>query len=287
MFQLENIEIHVVNDAIVHVDSGGAFGLVPRALWSKFMAPDEDNLVPMTLHNLVIRAGGKIIVADTGMGHKLTPKMQAIWHLERPDGSLIDGLARLGIRPEEVDIVINTHLHGDHCAGNTRFDEAGSVVPVFPNAVHVVQRQEYEDAMRPNERTRATYYPVNYDPLMKRGQLRLLETEEEKIAPGVFAVRTPGHTPGHMSVRLEGGGQDALFVCDLASYAVHFERLGWMTAYDVEPLVTLETKRRWQKWALERDALLIFAHDPDIRAARLALSAEGKPEIRAVPCAYS
>ncbi len=274
MFRLGDLEVHLVNDGLVRVDGGGAFGLVPRVLWSRVVPPDEDNLVPMTLHCLVLRAGGQTIVVDTGLGDKLSPKLRAIWHLERPAGGLLDGLARLGIRAEDVDLVINTHLHSDHCGGNTRLDESGAVVPTFPHATYVVHRREYEDAMRPNERTRATYFPINYEPLAAAGQLRLLEQDEEELAPGVFAVRTPGHTPGHMCVRLESSGSHALFVCDLATYAVHFTRLGWMTAYDVEPLVTLETKRHWGRWALEHDALLIFAHDGQLPAGRLARSSE-------------
>lgn len=287
MIRIGDLEIHLINDAMIKVDAGGAFGLVPRVLWRDILAPDDDNLVPMTLHNLVLRVGEQVIVIDTGLGDKLTPKMRAIWHLERPDGGLLGGLARLGLRPEDVTLVIDTHLHADHCAGNTRFDEAGQVVPTFPNAEYVVQRREFEDAMQPNERTRATYIPLNYEPLAQRGQLRLLDDEEIELAPGVFAVRTPGHTPGHMSVRFESRGHHALFVCDLATYAVHFERLGWMTAYDVEPLVTLETKRRWRRWALAHDALIIFPHDPRIPAARLVQPPDGKPTLEPVPVDYT
>ncbi len=287
MFRVGQLEIHLINDANVRVDSGGAFGLVPRMLWSRILAPDDDNLVPMTNHNLVLQTGGKTIVIDTGMGDKLTPKMQAIWRLERPFGGLLDGLARLDIGPADVDLVIDTHLHGDHCGGNTSYDEDGRAVARFPNAEYVVHRREYEDASHPNERTRATYAAGNFEPLRASGQLRLLERDEETLVPGVTVVRTPGHTPGHMSVRFESQGQHAAFVCDLASYAVHFERLGWMTAYDVEPLVTLETKRRWQQWALDHDALLIFPHDPQVPAARLVQPGEGRPTLAPEPFTYA
>lgn len=286
-FQVGDLTLYLVNDALVQVDAGGAFGLVPRVLWSRFLAPDVDNMVPMTLHNLVVQAGGRTIVIDTGMGHKLTPKLEAIWQLARPQGSLLDGLQRLGLTPDDVDLVIDTHLHGDHCAGNTRLAADGSVVPVFPNAEYVVHRREYEDASTPNERTRATYQADNFEPLGRTGQLRLLTRDEEELAPGVVAVRTPGHTPGHLSVRFESAGQHAMFVCDMASYSIHFARLGWMTAYDVEPLVTLETKRRWQQWALERDALLIFPHDHQVPAGRLRPDEAGRTVIDPEPFAYS
>lgn len=286
-FYVGELQIHLIRDALVKVDAGGAFGLVPRALWSRFLAPDAENMVPMPLHNLALRAGGKTIVIDTGIGEKLPAKQRAIWRLERPRGGLVGGLARLGIAPEEVDLVIDTHLHADHCGGNTRLAEDGAPVPVFPNAEYVVHRREYGDASQPNERTRATYLPENFAPLRRTGQLRLLEQDEETLAPGVVAVRTPGHTPGHLSVRFESAGQHALFVCDMASYSIQFAKLGWMTAYDVEPLVTLETKRLWQVWALKHDALLIFPHDHQVPAGRLALDDEGRPVIRPEPFAYA
>lgn len=270
MIQCGDIQIALVSDGVVHVDAGGPFGLVPRALYRHFLTPDEHNRVPMTLTCLLVRAHGKTILVDTGLGEKLTERMKETWGLARPQGTLVEGLARRGVRPEDVDLVINTHLHGDHCAGNTVFaSDFSALAPAFPNAEYVVQRREYEDAMRPNERTRSTYYPVNYQPLVESGRMRLLDGDTE-IVPGIHGVVTPGHTPGHMSIRFESQGQHALFVSDLASYSVHFERLAWMTAYDVEPLVTLETKRRWQAWALETGALLLFQHDPNVPAGHLA-----------------
>lgn len=278
MLQLGDIRLHLINDCRIKVDPGGAFGLVPRVLWSPLMPPDENHLVPMHQHCLLVQTGGKNIVVDVGYGHKLPDKQMRFMQLERPTGSLLDALARLGLAPEDIHLVIDTHLHADHASGNTKVGANGAIEAVFPKAEYVVQRREYEDALRPNERTRATYLLENYQPLVECGQMRLLDGDAE-LAPGVFGAVTPGHTPGHMSVRFEGGGQHAAFVCDLASYAIHFERLGWMTAYDVEPLVTLETKRRWQKWALDTHALLIFPHDPLRPVGRFALDSDGKGRV--------
>ena len=178
----------------------------------------------------------------------------------------------------DIDIVIDTHLHDDHCSGNFRRAADGSLAPAFPNAEYLVQRREFEDATNLNERTRATYRPANYVPLLGSGQMRLLDGDAE-IAGGVSAILTPGHTPGHMSVRIESDGEHAAFLCDMASLAVHFERLAWMTSFDVEPLVTLETKRRWQQWALETEALLIFPHDAKTPAGRLTHDERGRPSV--------
>ena len=284
MLQIGAIEIAIVSDGIVHVDAGGPFGLIPRSMYRSILEPDANNLVPMVLHCLLIRAGGKTIVIDTGYGTKLTPKIQQIIGLTRPEGGLLDALARLGVQPDAVDMVIDTHLHADHCGGNTRLlPDESDVQATFPNAEYVTQRREYEDAMRPNERTRATYLLPNYQPLVESGQMRLLEGDTE-IVPGIHGVVTPGHTPGHMSIRFESQGQHGLFVSDLASYAVHFERLSWMTAYDVEPLITLETKRLWQQWALEHNALLIFQHDPNVLAGHLVADGDKR---RVVPTEVS
>lgn len=279
MIAIGDYQLHILNDGDTLVDPGGPFGLVPLVLYRRYFEPSADHYIPMTETCLLIQTGEQNILVDTGLGNRLNDKQRAIWHLSRPQGDLIDGLARLSLTPDDIDIVINTHLHADHCAGNTRYDADGQVVPVFPNAKYVVQRREYEDAMQPNERTAATYSAENWQVLVENGQMKLLDGDTE-IAPGVWGVVTPGHTPGHMSVKVESQGEHALFVCDLASYAVHFERLGWMTAYDVEPLITLETKRKWRQWALDTGAVLIFPHDPKRPVARMIRNEAGSPVLQ-------
>lgn len=285
MITVGDFRIHLILESIAMMDAGGPFGLVPRALFQKLMPPDGDNLVAMTQHNLLVQVGGRNILIDTGLGTKMSDKQQKIFRLTRPRGTVIEALARLGLQPDDIDLVIDTHLHNDHCGGNTHLTADGAIVPTFRSAEYVVQRREYEDAMRPNERTRATYLSDNYHPLYESGQLRLLDGESEFL-PGLRGIVTPGHTPGHMSVCFESRGEQAMFVCDMASFAIHFERLGWMTAYDVEPLVTLETKRQWQRWALETDALLFFPHDPQRPAGRYRLDETGKPQVQPVTVEY-
>lgn len=286
MFHLGDLELHLILESHTWADGGGAFGLVPKAMWAKEMPPDADNLVPMNQHLLLVKTGAQTVLIDTGIGSKMPPKWREVWRLSHPCGTLDESLARLGLKRGDITLVVNTHLHNDHGGGNTVLAEDGSLQPGFPNAVYVVQRREYEDAMRPNERTRASYIPANYQPLVESGQMRLLDGDAE-LAHGVFGVVTPGHTPGHMSVRLESGGEHGLFTCDMATYSVLFERLGWMTAYDVEPLITLETKRKWQQWAIETNALLIFPHDPLRPAARLRAVEGGRPALEAVPVTFA
>lgn len=286
MLSIGSFELHLINDCTTHVDGGGAFGLVPRKLWRNYFEPDEENNIRMAQNCLYVRAGDRRIVIDTGLGSKLNDRLKRMWNVEN-EGGLLRGLDQLGVRPEDIDLVICTHLHADHCSGNTRYAELGSeqVVATFPNAEYVVQRREYEDAMHPNERTRATYFPINYQPLVESGQMRLLDGDTQ-LLPGIDAIVTPGHTPGHMSVRFEDSGQHAAFLCDLATYAVHFERLGWMTAYDVEPLRTLETKRIWQRWALETGAILFFPHDPYRPAGQMVATGNGGFVLQTVELEY-
>lgn len=280
MLKIGEFEIHLINDCTVMVDGGGAFGLVPRILWQRYFSPDDNNRIPMTQACLYVKAHGKHIIVDTGTGTKLTNKTRRIMSLHG-EGGLVRGLAKLGISPEDIDLVIDTHLHSDHAGGNTIWDAEGNVIPTFPNAEYVAQKREYEDAMQANERTAATYYPINYEPLVKNGQMRLVEGDTEFL-PGITGIVTPGHTPAHMSIRFESNGEHGAFLCDLASYAVHFERLGWMTAYDIEPIRTLETKRIWQKWAIETEAILIFPHDAYRPVGRLRASDAGVPFLETI-----
>lgn len=207
------------------------------------------------------------ILVNTGPGN-LTDKQQRHWGLGRPEGDLLDGLARLTVAPEDVDVVIATHLHSDHFGGATVWGPDGGAVPTFPRAEFWVQRREWADARYPNERTRGTYLPENLLPLEASGRLRLLNGDTV-VTSEVRTLVTRGHTHAHQCVILESAGQTAIYLSDLAPFAVNLERLAWIPAFDVEPLETLETKRRVRDWALAADVLLIFEHDPDVPLGHL------------------
>lgn len=272
-----SLEWTILPTGRVWVDPGGALGLVPRALWAEAQPPDGRGLVPMDLNSLLIRTAGKTILVDTGLGDKLPPKGIRQWNLEWPEGTLLENLAAQGVKPEAVDIVIDTHLHADHCGGNTTHRN-GELLPTFSNAEYIVQRMEFADAMHPDPRTRGTYLAENFVPVWSRGQFRLLHGDAE-ILPGVRCVVARGHTRAMQCVLLETEAQSVLFITDLASYAVHMERTAWVTAYDVEPLETIASKQTWQQWALETNALLVFQHDCHVRTARLRRDDEGRLKI--------
>jgi glyoxylase-like metal-dependent hydrolase (beta-lactamase superfamily II) len=271
--KIGDLELHLVSDGMVHVDAGGPFGLVPRPLYQRAFPPGRDNTIPMSLTCLLVRSRGRTILIDTGLGEKLSDEARRRWRLERPEGGLVAQLQRLGIVPEDVDLVIDTHLHADHCSGNTRIS-AGAVEPAFPRATYLVQRIEWADAALPDSRTQGTYLADNFQPLLRSGRMRLLHGDTQ-IDDQVSCVVTPGHTRGHQCVVLQSGDWHGLFLADLASYAVHFERLSWMTAYDIEPLETLRTKTVWREWAAERGAWLFFEHDAALPVGRLERDGRG------------
>ena len=267
MPHLQNLEYHLVSDGFCWVDGGGAFGLVPKPIWQKLLLPNNQNQVCFALNSLFVRSEGKNILVDTGYGNKLTDKMWQVLGLERPHGDLLDNLKKLDISPTDIDIVINTHLHFDHCGGNTQLN-GDTPVPAFPNARYYIQRLEWADAIAPNERTRATYLPDNFLPLQEAGQLQLINGNTT-ITKQVRTAVTRGHTRAHQVVILEDGVDSAIFLADLATLHYHFQRLAWVTGYDVEPLESIESKRYWQQWALKHNTLLIFQHDTQIRAGKL------------------
>jgi glyoxylase-like metal-dependent hydrolase (beta-lactamase superfamily II) len=264
-----NIEYHFVSDGINWSDGGGAFGLVPKVIWAKKLPPDAYNRVPLHLNCLVIKIANKTILVDTGSGEKLTPKQIEVFGVDRPNGNLEANLGKIGLTPNDIDIVINTHLHADHCGGNTKFAADGkTIIPTFPRAEYWIQRLEWADAILPNERTRATYLPENFESLSTSGHLKLI-SGDTVVIPGLRTVVTRGHTRAHQSILLESEGEYGLYVGDLATLRFHFERTAWVTGYDVEPLETIETKRRWQTWAVETNAVIMFEHDPEVKAGRL------------------
>jgi glyoxylase-like metal-dependent hydrolase (beta-lactamase superfamily II) len=273
-------EWHIIPTGTTLADPGGPYGLVPKALWSRTKSADENNLVPMSMNCLLIHSDGKTILVDNGLGDKLDEKAIRQWGLHYPEGTLAENLAKHGVKPEDIDIVIDTHLHADHCSGNTVVKD-GKVVPAFANAEYLVQRLEFADAMNPNERTRATYLAENFVPVWQAGQYRLLHGDTQ-VTGEVRCAVAPGHTRGLQVVIVETGDRPLLYVNDLASFAVHFERRAWVTSYDVEPLETIRSKGFWQQWALEHKALLIFEHDAATVVGELVKDEEGKLKVKKV-----
>ncbi|HXQ25998.1 MAG TPA: MBL fold metallo-hydrolase [Candidatus Acidoferrales bacterium] len=262
--KLGDLEFHVVSAGHFRLDGGAMFGVIPKPMWEKKIAPDARNRITLSMNCLLIHAGGKHILVETGAGDKMSPKLRDIYALEGPP--LADGLQRYGLRPEDIDIVIDTHLHFDHCGGNTRV-EKDKVVPSFPNARYFVQKGEFEHAMRPNDRDRASYFPENFAPLEDAGMFTLLEGDSV-IVPGVEVVRVPGHNADMQCVKLTEGGKTAFLFADLVPTTAHLP-IPWIMGYDLYPMTTLENKKRWIPESVREGWLALFAHDARVPAAYL------------------
>ena len=260
--KLGDLEFHIVSDGHLLLDGGAMFGIVPRPLWEKKIPPDSRNRIKLGLNCLLIHADGKRILVETGAGGKMDAKQKDIYGIDGP--RLADNLREYGVAPEDVDYVVNTHLHFDHCGGNTRL-ENDKIVPVFPNARYVSRRGEYDAATHPNERTRATYFLENYDALRETNQLLLIE-EDRELVPGVELICVPGHTADMMCVKLTGGGKTAFFLADLLPTTAHI-RLAWTMGYDLFPLIVIENKRKWIPQIARGEWIALFDHDADTPAA--------------------
>lgn len=267
--QVGAVRMHALEAGLQRLDGGAMFGVVPKPLWERRIPPDDRNRIPLALRCLLVETPDALVLVDTGVGNKENEKFLDIYGIENAGDPtrLEDAILAAGHRPDDVDIVISTHLHFDHAGGNTLRLPDGSIRTAFPGARYVVQRQEYEFARLPNERIRASYMAANYEPVADAGAWDFVEGETV-IVPGVSVIPTPGHTPHHQSVLVRSEGQTACFLADLVPTAAHLP-LPWIMGYDLEPLVTLETKRALLDRARREEWLLIFEHDPTIPWGRL------------------
>jgi glyoxylase-like metal-dependent hydrolase (beta-lactamase superfamily II) len=261
--QLGGWRIHAIQAGGQRLDGGAMFGVVPKTLWERRIAPDERNRIQLGMRCLLIEHEIGPVLIDTGAGNKENDKFYDIYGIENrgtPGPTrLEDGLRELGFGVEDIVLVINSHLHFDHAGGNLTRDTDGSIRPTFPNARYVVQAGEYHYATHTNERTAGSYFPHNFVPLQESGLFDFVDGERDIIA-GIRAIPTPGHTPHHHGLLIESNGDRAFYIADLVPTTAHLP-LPWIMGYDVEPLVTLETKRRTLKRAVDEDWLVVFEHD--------------------------
>ncbi|HEU5358542.1 MAG TPA: MBL fold metallo-hydrolase [Gemmatimonadales bacterium] len=294
-FTVGSLTCHTLEAGLQHLDGGAMFGVVPKPLWTRRIPADERNRIPLAMRCLLIEHAAGLILVDTGLGNKEDAKFHDIYGVvnagTKGATQLEDALAELGRRPEDIDWVVNTHLHFDHAGGNTLADgrvdaqshrpsttdmrpgDHASVRLAFPNATYVVQRGELDFARHTNERTRASYLPPNFDPVDRAGKWKLLDGPGE-VFPGVSARLTPGHVPFHQSIVIKDGGETAIFLGDVMPTAAHLP-LPWIMGYDLEPLRTLESKRALLAQAGAEGWMFIFEHDASVARGRAVSGAKG------------
>jgi len=267
--QVGSIRIHAIEAGIQQLDGGAMFGVVPKPLWEQRIPADSRNRIPLALRCLLVEAPRALVLIDTGVGNKYDEKFRDIYGVSNAGDPtrLEDGIRSVGFDPADVDIVLATHLHFDHAGGHTVADEDGTVRPAFPGARYVVQKGELDFAGSRNERIRASYLAENFEAITGADLWDPLESDAE-VTEGVQVVPTPGHTPFHQSVLVQSDGEVACFLADVCPTSAHIP-LPWIMGYDLEPLVTLESKRGLWTRALEEDWLLVFEHDPRVPWGRL------------------
>ena len=275
--QLGDYRFEIVPDAEFRLDGGAMFGVVPRALWSKICPPDEENRVRLNTNCLYVEASGERILIETGIGDKWTSKLAQVYGIDRKRSLRESVRAITGCAPEDITVVVNTHLHFDHAGGNTTNGEDGRPVPTFPNARYFVSRGELEHAERPHERDRASYLPENWRPLAETGQLEL-KPDAYEVVPGLRLETVAGHSRTMQCARLERNGQTLYCFADLVPTRAHVP-LAWIMGYDLYPVETLEAKRRLLPQAAREGWLCLFYHDAESPLCRV-IEEEGK--LRAV-----
>jgi glyoxylase-like metal-dependent hydrolase (beta-lactamase superfamily II) len=272
-FTIGRLRCHALEGGLQHLDGGAMFGVVPKPLWERRMAADARNRIPLALRCLLVEHEDGLVLIDTGLGNKENAKFTDIYGVEnrgtRGPTQLEDAIYSAGFEPADVRWVINTHLHFDHAGGNTYRAPDGSVAVSFPRARYVVQERELAFARHRNERTAASYLPPNFEPVPFSAV-----NGEVEVVPGIRYLHTPGHVPYHHSVLIESAGERGCFLADLVPTSAHLP-LAWIMSYDLEPLVTLETRRRVYGRAADEGWLLWFEHDPAVVSGRLERDAKG------------
>ena len=278
---LGDFELSIFSDGTYTLDGGAFFGVVPKIMWSRKVASDERNYVQAGLNSLLIRAehprtGKQNVLVETGMGNKLSDRMVKFYG---QPAQLLANLAAGGVAPEDIDIVINTHLHFDHCGWNT-LRKDGKIVPTFPRAKYYAPEGEWQYARRPSERDAISYIPDNYDPLVQSGQMTLLKGGEE-IVPGISVKTFPGHTEHMQAVIVESGGRTVCYTSDLIPTTAHID-ITWGMAFDLYPLQTIESKKQYYAKAIPEKWVTVFTHDAKVPWAYVEKDEIGKMVTRAV-----
>ncbi len=270
-----DFSLTILSDGTYLLDGGAMFGVVPKPLWQRRTTPDDQNRILLGTNTVLVRDGKRTIVIETGIGNKLDEKLRNIYSAQQ---KLMDSFAAAGVRPEEVDIVINSHLHFDHCGWNTRKLPDGSVVPTFPNARYFAHRGEVEHGRLQLERDAISYIADNYEPLIASGQMTLIDAGAE-ITPGITTELFPGHTAQMMAIHIDSCGQRATYISDLIPTSAHLD-VTWCMGYDLDPLSVISQRKRFYARAIPEQWLVLFTHDHHTPFGHITLNEKSKPVLK-------
>jgi glyoxylase-like metal-dependent hydrolase (beta-lactamase superfamily II) len=304
---LGSFELSIFSDGTYPLDGGAFFGVIPKVMWSRRVHADERNYVTAGLNSLLIRTGKENVLVETGMGNKLSERMVKFYG---QPAQLLTNLAAAGIAPEDIDVVINTHLHFDHCGWNTVRGKDGKIVPTFPRAKYYAPEGEWQYARKPAERDAISYLSENYDPLVQSGQMTLLQGGEE-IVPGITVETFPGHTASMLAVVVDGRRGDgtngkgatsvvplgaeknnrasapavACYISDLIPTAAHID-ISWGMGFDLYPLLNIDSRKRYYARSMPEKWLTVFTHDHETPWAYVEKDEAGKMVARGAGAAH-
>jgi glyoxylase-like metal-dependent hydrolase (beta-lactamase superfamily II) len=276
---LGSLELSIVDGGHFRLDGGAMFGVVPKVLWERKFPADEKNRVRLATNCLLVRGSGFTALVECGLGEKWDDRARETYAIE-PGRGLAASLASLGVHVEDVDALVVSHLHFDHCGGATR-RENGELLRTFPRATMYLQHAELEHARAPHERDRASYLPENWEPYAEAGRLETLRGEAE-VRPGVTVAPLKGHNDGMQAVRVESEGQIAFYFADALPTTAHVP-IPWIMAYDLYPVDLIQNKKRLLDRAQREGWLCVFEHDPDVPWGRVVDGVDGKRRVHAVP----
>ena len=276
---LGDYRIETIPDTEFRLDGGAMFGIVPRVLWEKVCPPDEINRIRLGTNCLFIDTGSDKILIETGMGEKWSEKETKIYGIFRRKTFAETLFEKTNCQPKDISIVINTHLHFDHCGGNTIFDESGEIISQFPNARYFISEKEFDHAENPTERDRGSYKSENWESLKKSRQLELKPSVYE-VTAGVVMTEMRGHNGSMQTVKVESKGETLYNYSDLIPTTHHLP-LAWIMGYDLFPLETLENKRKLLPRAVRENWICLFYHDLKTPLCRL-IEQNGKIQVHKI-----
>lgn len=276
---LGDFELTILTDGSYLLDGGAMFGVVPKTMWEKRAPADAQNRILLGTNTVVVRTGKHTIVIETGIGNKIPEKLRAIFDAKQ---LLPQSFAAAGIGLDEVDIVINSHLHFDHCGWNTTLNDRNEVVPTFPNARYFAHRGEVEHGHLQLDRDAVSYRSANYDPLIETGQMTLVDGVSANIVPGISVETYPGHTDQTLAIMIDSGVKRACYISDLIPTSAHLDPT-WVMGYDLDPVRCIAERKRFYQRAIPEQWLVLFTHDHARPMGYVSLGEKNRPVLRELP----